>query len=269
VRLGAADRVGRLTGLGVDADAGAGRPLLGLVEVGDAAGDLHLATAEALLDEAAAQVALSALPLCLRRVDETRHESALRVETAVEVVGHEDGALFGANHAKPVRPGPRGGGGEFAAGDESAVDGAGHFESMRLAALDLAGRTGLAVFPLQAIAGRGLRERIFGDPVADTDLRAADLAGVVDQPGGEGGGGKCHRAGDARDEDDAQRMGDQRRSPARPAGVGRARGIRIGRRPGITRVGAIAVGLIVGLIVGLLVGQRGVVVGSHPLHNAR
>ena len=162
VRGRAVDRdVGRLVGGRVDAQAGAGGPHLGLVDVGDLALERQLLVVRPRQLQTAQHASLTRLPP--RLVTRPQHadgEPAVRVEAGAEVALHRGRALLLADLLDAGRRRRRGVGPVLAAREGAHVDRLGDLEAVVVLAVDDLCRVRRAVRPVQAVAALGVVEGV-------------------------------------------------------------------------------------------------------------
>jgi hypothetical protein len=161
VRGAAVDgNIGGLVGRRIDAETRAGRPDLGLVDLGNAAleGDLLIVGPGQL--QAAQHASLAVLlPRLVTGPQHADRELAVRVELVTEVAFDRGLALLEAD-LLDARGGRRRGVGAVLGPRVGAhVDGFGDFEPMIVLAVDDGGRVRVLVRPGQAASGLGFGER--------------------------------------------------------------------------------------------------------------
>ncbi len=189
--------VDRLVGGGIDAQAGTGRPDLGLVDVGDLALEGELLVVRTGRLQATEHAALTGLPP--RPVAGPQHadgELAVGIELRAEVAAHSSFALLladllnaGGRRGSSVLP-------VLHAGECPHVNGLGDFEPVLVGTADDGGRLRRAVRPHQAVTtgdaversvdlGASAGHRIAGDVAGQPLRRAADGGNRGDQPGNQ------------------------------------------------------------------------------------
>ena len=155
--------VGGLIGGRFDTQAGARRPHLGLIQVGDPSGEDHLLIARPGQLQPAQHPALAGLlPGLVPRPQQTDAESAVRVVLGTEVALNGRFTLLEADLLDAGRRGRRGIRPVLAARVGAHVDAVGDFEAVLLSALDDGRRVGGVIRPVQAIARGGVGEGLVG-----------------------------------------------------------------------------------------------------------
>ncbi|EUA12408.1 hypothetical protein I545_5066 [Mycobacterium kansasii 662] len=212
VRGRAIDRnIDRLVGVRVDGQAGAGRPDLGLVEIGNLAFEQGLLIVGAGQLQAAQHAALAGLsPGPVTGPQHADGELAVRIELGAEVAAYRGLALLLADLLDACRRRGSGVGPVLRTGEGPHVDGLGHFEPVVVGAADDGRGLRHGVGPGQAVAADGSIE---GGVVLGAGAGHRIVVDVAGKAPGTGG----HRGnrGDQPGDQQGTQSGEQQRPPGR------------------------------------------------------